>query len=176
MTLQSAGLHGAYCIALNRFVDERGSFTRTFCAEEFKEAGLVSFFPQTSIAFNKRRGTLRGMHYQVSPHAETKLICCIAGAVYDVILDLRPDSPTFNQWWSTILQSGSDFALYVPAGCAHGYLTVNDNTELLYQISEPYHPESTRGVRWNDPKFSIKWPLHSPPIMSVKDSAWPDVA
>ena len=153
--------------------DERGSFARTFCAEEFAARGLETRFVQQSVSHNRRRGTLRGMHYQAAPHSETKLIRCTAGAVYDVLVDLRGESPTFKRWIAVELTARSRRALYVPPGLAHGFLTLEDETEIHYQITPAYRPEASRGVRWDDPSFGIDWPLE-PTVISAKDHAYPD--
>ena len=137
------------------------------------ERGLATRFAQGSVAFNKERCTLRGMHYQAEPHAEAKLVRCIRGAVHDVIVDLRPASPTFKRWVAVELTASDGRMLYVPEGLAHGYLTLEDESETLYLISTPYAPEAARGVRWDDPAFGIEWP-HEPRVMSEKDRAWPD--
>lgn len=138
--------------------DERGFFARTWCAEEFKEAGLDARLVQCSISFNARKGTLRGMHYQAVPIAETKLVRCTMGAIYDVVLDLRTESPTFRKWIGMTLSAENREMVYIPEGCAHGFLTLEDHSEVFYQMSEFYYPEAARGVRWDDPAFGIEWP------------------
>ncbi len=152
-------LKGAYFIEPVRLEDERGFFARTWCQEEFKAHGLSKNFVQCSISFNKKKGTLRGMHYQAPPHAENKLVRCTMGVLYDVILDLRPESATFKQWMSVELTDQNRKMLYIPEGLAHGFQTLADETEIFYQISEFYHPENAQGVLWDDPVFNIKWPL-----------------
>jgi dTDP-4-dehydrorhamnose 3,5-epimerase len=173
MKLIRLPLSGAYSIELDLVPDERGFFARTWCAEEFQQLGLNPKLAQCSISSNTRRGTLRGMHFQAEPHAETKLIRCSSGAIYDVIVDLRPNSPTYCRWFAAELTSANHKMLYVPEGFAHGFQTLVDHTELFYQISVSYQPESARGVRWNDPMFGIEWPI-SNPIISARDSAYPD--
>jgi dTDP-4-dehydrorhamnose 3,5-epimerase len=167
-------LKGAFIIEPERLEDERGFFARTFCAMEFEAHGLNPRLVQCSISFNTKRGTLRGMHYQVPPHAEAKLVRCTMGAIYDVIIDLRRESSTFKQWLATELTAETRRMLYVPNGFAHGFQTLEDNTEVYYQMSEFYHPEYARGIRWDDPVFGIEWPLVAP-ILSEKDQGYPDL-
>jgi len=164
---------GAFVIEPERLEDERGFFARTWCEREFEEHGLNPRIAQCSISFNRRRGTLRGMHYQVAPYEETKIVCCTRGAVYDVIIDLRRDSPTFTQWFAVELTSENRKMVYIPAGFAHGFQTLEDATEVFYQISEFFAPEYGRGVRWDDPAFSIGWP-EQPPFISDRDKSYPD--
>jgi dTDP-4-dehydrorhamnose 3,5-epimerase len=164
---------GAFVIEPERLADERGFFARTFCAEEFAKHGLEARVAQCSTSFNRRKGTLRGMHFQRPPHEECKLVRCTAGAVYDVLVDLRPGSATFRQWFGTELTADSGRAVYVPRGLAHGFLTLADDTEVLYQISEFYDPASADGVRWNDPAFGIDWPGQVR-VISPRDRSYPD--
>ncbi len=166
-------LKGAYIIELEASEDERGYFARTFCRREFAEQGLNYEVAQCSISYNARRGTLRGMHYQVEPHREVKLVHCVGGSLYDVIVDLRPESDTYCRWIGVELSPLKRRLIYVPEGFAHGFQTLEDNTTVYYQISEFYAPQSARGVRWDDPAFGIKWPL-SDPIISEKDRLMPD--
>jgi len=166
-------LKGAFVIELEPTEDERGFFARTFCRKEFQDHDLNPDLVQCNISYNKKKGTLRGMHYQVAPHEEAKLVSCLRGAIYDVIIDLRPDSPTYCKWFAMKLNSLNYVVLYVPEGFAHGFQTLEDNTVVLYQISEFYHPECATGVKWNDPTFGIEWPL-SVRIMSKKDMNYPD--
>jgi len=166
-------LKGAFIIEPERMKDERGFFARTWCKREFEAHGLNSNLVQCNISFNKKRGTLRGMHYQVPPHEEAKLVRCTMGAIYDVIIDLRPDSQTFKQWISVELTAENRKMIYVPEGFAHGFLTLEDNTEVFYQMSEFYAPECARGVRWNDPAFCIKWPIDIR-VISERDRQYPD--
>lgn len=156
---------------LNR--DERGFFARSWCQQEFQNHGLNGNLVQCSISHNTRKGTLRGMHYQATPFAETKVVRCTAGAIYDVTLDLRGQSPTFLQWVAVKLSAENRHALYIPEGCAHGFLTLTDEAEVLYQMSESYHPESARGVRWDDPAFQIVWP-DNVEVISERDRNYPD--
>ncbi|MGH8595285.1 MAG: dTDP-4-dehydrorhamnose 3,5-epimerase family protein, partial [Gammaproteobacteria bacterium] len=151
----------------------RGFFARVFCRDEFKQHGLVDEFPQHNVGFNLRKGTLRGMHFQREPHAETKVVRCTRGALFDVALDLRPDSATFKRWVAVDLSAEDHRMLYIPTGCAHGYQTQADNTEVYYMTSQLYAAQSAAGVRHDDPAFAIKWPL---PVacISAADVAWPD--
>jgi dTDP-4-dehydrorhamnose 3,5-epimerase len=175
MLFVETGLPGAFVIEPERLDDPRGFFARTFCAREFAARGLDPRLAQCSVSFNKRRGTLRGMHYQVPPHAEAKLVRCTAGSIHDVIVDLRPSSPAFRRHASVVLSAENRRALYVPEGVAHGFQTLEDDTEVLYQISEFYAPEAARCVRWNDPAFGIAWPI-ADPILSERDRTAPDFA
>ena len=173
MIFRETELPGAFVVEGERAEDERGWFARIYDDAELEQTGIATRFAQGSIAFNKERGTLRGLHYQADPHAEAKLIRCIRGAVHDVIVDLRPASPTFKRWVAVELTAASGRMLYVPEGFAHGYLTLEDESETLYLISAPYAPEAARGARWDDPAFGIEWP-HEPRVMSEKDKGWPD--
>jgi dTDP-4-dehydrorhamnose 3,5-epimerase len=173
MKLIGLPLSGAYLIELELVADERGFFARTWCAEEFQRLGLNPKLAQCSISSNTRRGTLRGMHFQAEPYAEAKLIRCCSGAIYDVIVDLRPTSPTYCRWSAAELTSANHKMLYVPEGFAHGFQTLVDNTQVFYQISATYQPEYARGIRWNDPAFGIEWPI-SQPILSARDCAFAD--
>jgi dTDP-4-dehydrorhamnose 3,5-epimerase len=168
-------LPGAYSIEVERREDARGFFARTWCEEEFRARGLAAHIAQCSISFNPRRGTLRGMHYQAPPHAEAKLIRCTRGRVYDVVLDLRAESPAYLRWDAVELSDDNRRTVYVPEGCAHGFQTLTADTELFYQISAPYRPESARGVRWDDPAFGIRWP-EDERLMSERDRTYPDFA
>ena len=159
-------LAGALIITPEKIVDERGFFARIFCRREFEARGLNPNLVQCNISFNKKKGTLRGMHYQLAPHAEVKLVRCTAGAIYDVIIDLRSESITYKQWYAAELTAENHKMLYVPEGFAHGYETLTDNTEVTYQVSEFYSPESERGIRWNDQAFSIVWPV---PVSEISD-------
>lgn len=156
-----------------RLKDGRGFFARTFCKKEFEKHGLNPRIVQCNISFNKKKGTLRGIHYQVFPHQEAKLVSCIRGAIYDITIDLRPDSPTFKQWLAVELTANNHRTLYVPEGVAHGFQTLVDNTEVLYQMFEFYYPECARGVRWNDPTIGIQWPFENC-IISPKDQQYSD--
>ena len=166
-------LPGVFVVEMEMREDERGSFARSWCRDEFAAQGLDTNLAQCSVSFNKRRGTLRGMHFQAEPHAEVKLVRCTAGAVYDVAVDLRPASPTFRQWTATELTAENYRAMYVPLGCAHGFQTLTDGAEILYHMSEFYQPGAGRGVRWNDPAFGIRWPVANP-FLSERDAAYTD--
>jgi dTDP-4-dehydrorhamnose 3,5-epimerase len=174
MFFRETPLKGAFLIEPERLEDERGFFARTFCRKEFEAHGLNPDIAQCSVSFNRRKGTLRGMHFQAAPHAEDKVVRCADGAIYDVIVDLRPDSPTFRHWIAAELTAENRRMFYIPAGFAHGFQTLQDNVEILYQMSESYHPESARGARWDDPAFGITWPETSERIISARDKAWGD--
>lgn len=165
MIFSETSLKGAFVIEPERFEDERGFFARTWCQKEFEDHKLPTGLVQCSISFNKKKGTLRGMHYQVSPCEETKLVRCTMGAIYDVIIDLRPTSPTFKQHIGVNLTAENRKILHVPEGFAHGFQTLKDQSEVFYQISVYYAPEYARGVRWNDPAFGIQWPYLDPIIL-----------
>ena len=156
-----------------RLEDERGFFARTWCKKEFMTQVGHADFVQCNISFNKKKGTLRGMHYQTAPHEEAKLVRCTSGAIYDVLVDLRPDSPTFKKWLSFELTAENRRMVYIPEGVAHGFITLQDNTEVFYQMSEFYAPEHARGVRWNDPVFGIQWPIEVR-IISERDRVYAD--
>jgi dTDP-4-dehydrorhamnose 3,5-epimerase len=173
MKFRPTAVHGAHLIDLERRGDDRGFFARFFCENEFADAGLIKHFAQINTSLTQKRGTLRGMHYQLPPSAEVKVVRCIKGALFDVVLDLRPDSPTFGKWFGETLDAENRTMMYVPEGCAHGFVTLADDTEALYLVSHPYGPEDERGIRFNDPRFAIDWPV-SPTEVSAKDSNWPD--
>ena len=173
MTFKETSLAGAFLIEPKIYEDERGFFTDTFLEKTFAEKGLACRFVQSCVSFNKQKGTLRGMHYQLPPKAQPKLVRCARGSVYDVIVDLRPDSPTYRRWFGAELNEKNRLALYIPEGMAHGFQTIEDNTEIFYQIAEDYAPELARGARWDDPAFGIRWPLASP-ILSERDASYPD--
>jgi dTDP-4-dehydrorhamnose 3,5-epimerase len=166
-------IEGLFLIELEPVSDDRGFFARTYCADEFRRHGLDPEVAQASISFNPRRGTLRGMHFQRDPHAEVKLVRCTRGSVQDVVIDLRPGSPTCGQWFGVELSADNRRMLYIPHGLAHGYLTLEDETEFSYQMSTPYHPESADGVRWNDPAFGIRWPIEVS-VIAERDRSYPD--
>lgn len=168
-------LKGAYIIEPERLEDGRGFFARTFCEQEFAAHGLEIHFVQCSVSFNQRKGTLRGLHYQAASHAEVKLVRCTAGAAFDVVVDIRPGSPTFKQWLGLELSAQNRNMLYVPEGYAHGFQTLEDRTELFYQMSMSYAPSAARGIRWNDAALAIAWPL-SNPTMSTRDATLPSLA
>jgi dTDP-4-dehydrorhamnose 3,5-epimerase len=169
----TTAIAGAWLIDLERHDDERGFFARTFCRAEFAAHGLRASFVQCNLSSNAYRGTLRGMHYQVRPHEEAKLVCCTRGAVYDVVVDLRPDSPTFREWAGFDLSAANRRMLYIAEGLAHGFQSLEDETDVFYFMSATYHPEAARGVRWNDPAFGIRWPL-AEPVLSTRDASYPD--
>jgi dTDP-4-dehydrorhamnose 3,5-epimerase len=166
-------LAGAFVIEIEPHQDERGLFARTFCRDEFVAVGLPGDFVQASVSHNLRRGTLRGLHYQAAPHEEPKLVRCTRGAIHDVIVDLRRGSTTHCRWFAVELSAENRRALYVPPGFAHGFQTLVDDTEILYQMAVAYVPELARGVRWDDRAFGIAWPI-APPFMSARDASYPD--
>lgn len=166
-------LAGACVIELDRLEDERGFFARSFCRDEFAAHGLKSSFVQCNISFNARRGTLRGLHYQASPYEEAKLVRCTRGAIFDVIVDIRKRSDTYGQWIGMELTAENRRMLYVPEGYAHGFQTLEDASEVFYQMSDVFRPEASRGVRWNDPALGIDWPLPDPTV-SARDSGYLD--
>jgi dTDP-4-dehydrorhamnose 3,5-epimerase len=167
-------LRGAFAIDLERLEDERGFFARTWCQQEAEAVGLKPRWVQCNISFNRVRGTLRGMHYQAPPYEEAKLIRCTMGSIYDVIIDLRPESATYRQHIGMVLSAQNRKMLYVPQGFAHGFLTLEDNTEVFYQMSEFYAPGYGRGVRWNDPTFGIQWPIEVQ-VISDRDRSFPAI-
>jgi dTDP-4-dehydrorhamnose 3,5-epimerase len=166
-------LEGVWLIDLEPARDERGFFARTFCEREFSAHGLETNYPQHSTSFSARKGTLRGMHFQREPHAEAKLVRCLSGKIWDVIVDIRPPSPSYRRWQAFELTAENRLQLYIPKGFAHGFQTLNDNTEVGYLISEFYVPEAASGFRYDDPAFQISWPL-SVAVISEKDRSWPD--
>lgn len=168
MTFDETPIPGAWLVGLERHGDERGFFARVFSADEFAEHGLAATFVQVNDSLSVDRGTLRGMHYQLPPAAEVKLVRCVRGALFDVVLDLRPDSPTFKRWFGAELSAENRLMMYVPEGCGHGFLTLQPDTETVYLVTAPYSPERERGVRWNDPAFAIEWPFE-PAVLSDKD-------
>lgn len=172
MIFTETKLKGAYIIDIEPLEDERGFFARSWCQKEFADRGLNAALAQCNISYNKKRGTLRGMHYQDAPYQEAKLIRCTRGAIHDVIVDLREDSPTCRQWAGVELSAGNRRMLYVPEGFAHGFQSLEDDSEVFYQMSEFYFPGYARGIRWDDPALGISWPLQDP-IMSAKDRSYP---
>lgn len=166
-------LKGAYLIEPEKLEDERGFFARSFCVREFEQRGLNRRLVQCNISHNIRKGTLRGMHYQKAPYAEAKLVRCTRGAIYDVIVDLRPDSPCFKMNAGIRLDETNRIMLYIPEGFAHGFITLEDDSEVFYQMSEFYSPQHAAGFRWNDPFFGIQWPLE-PAVISERDKTYPD--
>jgi dTDP-4-dehydrorhamnose 3,5-epimerase len=174
MKFSKTRLADAVLIDPDRHADERGFFARVFCADEFAAAGLVTAFPQANHSHNPRRGTLRGMHFQRAPHREAKLVRCVRGAIHDVIVDLRPGSPSYGRWQGFDLTAANGRMLYVPAGFAHGLQTLEDDTDVTYLVSHRYTPGAEGGLRWDDPSLGIAWPLPVA-VISAKDAAWPDV-
>lgn len=173
MKFSETKLEGAFIVDLQRLSDERGFFARSFCQDEFKEHGLIADVVQANLSWNESKGTLRGMHYQHDPYQETKFIRCTRGAIFDVIIDLRRDSPTYGDWLGVELTADNHRALYVPRDFAHGFITLEDQTEVSYLVSQGYQPGAEGGIRWNDPKFNVQWPI-DPVCVSEKDANWPD--
>lgn len=172
MIFTEGALPGTYLIDPERKADDRGYFARMFCQEEFAAHGLNQTVAQANLSFNEKRGTLRGMHFQAAPHREVKVVRCMQGALYDVIVDVRPDSDTRGQWMGVELTAENGRALYVPEGFAHGYLTLTDDTEAVYFVSSFYTPGAERGLRYDDPKIGIEWPIPVS-VISEKDQSWP---
>jgi dTDP-4-dehydrorhamnose 3,5-epimerase len=172
MRFTETSIPGVHEIDLEPFADDRGLFARTFCAREFSEHGLRSKLVQTNLSVNRRRGTLRGFHYQLPPATEAKLIRCIRGSLFDVVIDLRADSPTYLRHHALVLSAENRRAIYVPDGCANAFLTLEEDTEAIYQVSEFYTPGAERGVRWDDPALAISWPIPVE-VISDKDASWP---
>jgi len=175
MLFKPLGLAGAFVIEPERHMDSRGHFARTFCAEEFRNQGLDTRIVQCSVSFNRKKGTLRGMHFQTTPFEETKLVRCNRGAIYDVIIDLRRNSATFKQYFAIELNERNGTMLYIPPGFAHGFQTLEDETEVHYQMSNTFSPDHANGVRWNDSAFGIKWP-EDDRIIIERDQKYPDFA
>ena len=173
MQFNKTPLVGAYTIDLDKLGDDRGFFARLYCSDEFSNAGLINSFVQINNSLTKEKGTLRGMHYQLPPVAEVKVVRCVRGSLFDMILDIRPDSPTFGKYYGETLSAENRRMMYVPQGFAHGFLTLEDDTEAFYLVSSPYGPEQERGIRFNDPEFKMDWPLE-PEEISEKDRSWPD--
>jgi len=167
-------LKGAFVIEPELFEDQRGFFARSFSRQEFLEQGLKGQFVEAGISFNLKKHTVRGMHYQAPPHAQAKLVRCTRGAAFDVMIDLRPDSPTYKDWFAAELSAANRLMLYIPEGFAHGFQTLEDETEIFYQLSEAYNPASERGVRWNDPAFNISWPMSEGVTIKDRDRTYPD--
>jgi len=174
MVFKETGLKGAYVIEPQKYEDERGYFARVFCENEFESHGIKLNMVQSNVAFSHKQSTIRGLHYQILPHAEIKLIRCIRGSIFDVMIDLRPDSSTYKQWYGIELNSKNGQMLLVPENFAHGYQSLVDDTEVFYQVSQFYVPDAERGIRWDDPAFNIPWPERIHPIISEKDKGWPD--
>ncbi len=173
MIFQKTKLEGAWIVDLNRLEDERGFFARSFCQREFTEHGMNPNIAQCNVSYNRKKGTLRGMHLQISPSPEAKLVQCSQGVIYDVMIDLRPDSPTFCEHQGVLLSAENYRMLYIPEGFAHGFLTLEDHSNVFYLMSEFYAPDCARGFRWNDPAFNISWP-DTPRIISERDAGYPD--
>ena len=173
MNFRETKIPGVFEICPDFLKDERGFFARTWCQKEFEAHNLNSHLVQCSVSFNARKGTLRGIHYQTGEHAEAKLVRCTKGSIYDVALDIRRDSPTFRRWVAVVLSAEERNMLYVPEGCAHGFLTLQDDAEVSYQMSQFYHPQSARGVRWDDPAFRIGWPGRVE-VISERDRTYPN--
>jgi len=172
MIFKESPLPGAFIVDLELHSDERGFFARSYCPDEFAVRGLTPPLQQCSVSYNARKGTLRGLHYQAAPHEEHKLVRCTAGAIFDVIVDIRPHSGHYKRWFGTELSAQNRRALFVPAGFAHGFITLSDEAEVYYMISVPYSPAHAQGFRWSDPAFGIQWPL-SPSVISPRDAAYP---
>ena len=169
MIFTGTQIKGVYIIEPEILTDERGFFARSFCKEEFRKHGLETDIVQCNISYNKKKGTLRGMHYQIPPFEEAKIVSCTKGSIYDVVVDLRRDSPTYRYWHAEKLSADSYRMLYIPKGCAHGFQTLEDDTRVYYQMTEFFHPDCARGVRWDDPAIKIDWPI-SGIIVSKKDN------
>ena len=174
MIFKQTRLEGAFIVEMEPIRDNRGFFARAWCQKEFEDHGLVSCFVQNNITYSARSGTLRGLHYQIPPHEEPKLVRCTQGAIYDVIVDLRPESPTYMQWLGIELTANNRAMIYMPGGFAHGYQILVDDTEVFYQVGTFYAPKYERGIRWDDPALAIEWPINPPVVLSEKDKHWPD--
>jgi dTDP-4-dehydrorhamnose 3,5-epimerase len=173
MQFRPLEISGLWLVELERLEDERGFFSRLFSSDAFQERGLCANYPEWSVSFNRRRGTLRGLHFQAPPHEETKLVLCMRGAIFDVVVDLRPGSASHGRWVGVELSADTKSTLYIPPGFAHGFKTLTDDTEVLYHISERYRPEAARGIRWNDPDVAINWPNTGQRVISGRDRALP---
>lgn len=171
MKFIKTSLNDAYIVEIESIEDKRGFFARGWDSDEFKQVGLCEHIEHCNISFNKQKGTLRGMHYQASPFEEVKMIRCIQGSIFDAIIDLRPASSTFKKWYGVTLSATNHKMLYVPENFAHGFITLDDNVEVFYMVSQKYSKEHERGIRWNDPEFNISWPIE-PTIISDKDTSW----
>jgi dTDP-4-dehydrorhamnose 3,5-epimerase len=174
LRFEATGVEGAFFVRLDVKADERGSFARTYCRESFAEAGVDFEVVQTNVSHNLRPLTLRGLHYQAEPHGEPKLVHCVAGEVFDVAVDLRPASPTYLRWAAATLSPASGLAFFIPSGCAHGFLTLKADSSIAYLMGAPFVAECGRGVRWNDPAFSIRWPAE-PAVISDRDANLPSL-
>lgn len=174
MIFTETDLNGVYVIEPERFEDERGFFAPSFSQREFEKRGLASRFVENNISYSHRRGTLRGLHYQVAPNSQAKLVRCTRGAIFDVAVDLRPASPTFRRWVSVELTAENRLMFYLPGEMGHGFQTLEDDTEVFYQVSTAYQPDAYRGLRWDDPTFGVEWPLANEPIILARDNSYPD--
>ncbi|MBB5702836.1 dTDP-4-dehydrorhamnose 3,5-epimerase [Ochrobactrum daejeonense] len=172
MRFHPLDIDGAWFIEPDRLEDERGWFARAYCEAAFAERRMETRFPQHSLSFSRRKGTLRGLHYQSEPHSETKLVACLQGAIWDVLVDLRPHSPTFRRWTGMELSANNGVQLYIPEGCAHGFQTLTPDVLMRYMISKPYAPDHATGLRYDDPALGIAWP-NKPSVISDRDLAWP---
>lgn len=174
MIVRNTTLEGAFIIDVKRFEDDRGHFGKAWSTKELEELGVIGRFVEGNFSFNHKRGTLRGMHYQQAPYGQSKLVRCTRGSIYDVGVDLRPESPTYRKWVGVELTADSERMLYLPGDFGHGYVTLQDHTEVYYQVTTPYVPESSRGFRWNDPAFAIEWPKLDQLYMNRRDREYPD--
>jgi dTDP-4-dehydrorhamnose 3,5-epimerase len=174
MIFEETRLKGAFVVEMKLISDNRGFFARAWCQREFEAHGLTTCFVQNNVTYSATRGTLRGLHYQVPPHEEPKLVRCTRGAIYDVIVDLRPGSPTYMQWLGVELTADNHKMIYIPGEFAHGYQILDDGTEVFYQVGAFYAPEYERGFRWDDPAFKVDWPINPPSVLSEKDRSWQD--
>jgi dTDP-4-dehydrorhamnose 3,5-epimerase len=174
MKFTETEVNGAYIIELDKIGDDRGFFARVWCKDEFEKRDLDADFVQANKSYSKDKGTIRGLHYQTAPHSEAKLMSCTRGKIFDVIVDLRPDSPSYKRWTGFELSAENRKMFYVPQGCAHAYQTLEDDSEVFYPTTNFYNQKAERGVRWNDPLFNIEWPINEDLIISDKDKNWPD--
>jgi dTDP-4-dehydrorhamnose 3,5-epimerase len=174
MIFNPTPIEGAFLIDIEKLGDDRGFFGRAFCQNEFRDNGIPFVMAQANVGYSRHKGTLRGLHYQIAPHEEAKLVRCVRGAVFDVIIDLRKESGSYGQWFGTELTADTHRLFHLPKGTAHGYLSLEDDSEIMYLVSEFYAPGAEKGIRWDDPTFKIQWPLADNLIISEKDQAWPD--
>jgi dTDP-4-dehydrorhamnose 3,5-epimerase len=174
MKFSATSVEGVVLIEQERSTDNRGFFARTWCKDEFARAGLSTELDQCSVSFNERRGTLRGLHWQAQPHGEIKMVRCTSGAICDVVLDVREESSTYGKWFTSELSAENGTSLYIPEGVAHGFQTISEGSEVYYMMTGTFHPDFARGVRWNDPRFGIEWPLPEIAFMSDRDAAYSD--
>jgi dTDP-4-dehydrorhamnose 3,5-epimerase len=174
MNFTETKIKGVYVLDPKKYEDERGFFAPAFSSREFESIGMQSQFVESNISFSRRSGTLRGMHYQAAPHGQAKLVRCTRGRVYDVAVDLRPDSPTFRHWIGAELTAENHRMVYIPGDCGHGFQTLEDNSEVFYMVSSPYKPATARGFRWNDPAFAIDWPEAEGRVVIQRDREYPD--